>query len=211
VEPLTIVLGLGNPGSRYRDTRHNIGFRVVDRLAERRAVRLRAAGPLSGRAWIAEHRGAAGRLVLAKPRPYMNRSGRAAVAICRHFDAALDSLLVIYDDADLALGRIRIRTDGGAGGHNGVRSLIEVFGSGGFGRVRLGVRGAARFEMELSDYVLERFEREEQPIVDDLVELGAAAVDVSLEYGLQAAMNRFNGQSVVDGEASRPNAPDTTG
>jgi PTH1 family peptidyl-tRNA hydrolase len=160
---------------------------------------------------MVEHHGAAGRVVLAKPRTYMNRSGRAAVAICRHFDAALDSLLVIYDDADLALGRIRIRPEGGTGGHNGVRSLVEVLGSGAFARVRLGVRGEGRFDKELADYVLERFEPEEQPIVDDLVELGADAVEVSLEQGLQAAMNRFNGQSVVDDEAAGHNAPERTG
>jgi PTH1 family peptidyl-tRNA hydrolase len=89
--------------------------------------------------------------------------------------------------------------------------LVEVLGSGAFARVRLGVRGEGRFDKELADYVLERFEPEEQPIVDDLVELGADAVEVSLEQGLQAAMNRFNGQSVVDDEAAGHNAPERTG
>ena len=205
-----IVLGLGNPGSRYRHTRHNAGFRVVDRLAERRAMTLRAGGPLSNRAWIGEQAGDAGRLVLAKPRTYMNRSGRAAAAICRQYNAGLDSLVVVYDDADLALGRIRIRPEGGTGGHNGIRSMIEVLGSGGFARVRLGVRGAGRFEAELSDYVLDRFEPEEAPIFDELVELAADAVDEILDRGLEAAMNRFNGRCVTSAGASADDEKETT-
>jgi PTH1 family peptidyl-tRNA hydrolase len=205
-----IVLGLGNPGLRYRHTRHNAGFRVVDRLAERRAMSLRAEGPLSSRAWIGEQAGEAGRLVLAKPRTYMNRSGRAAAAICRQYNSGLDSLVVVYDDADLALGRIRIRTEGGAGGHNGIRSMIEVLGSGAFARVRLGVRGAGRFERELSDYVLDRFEPEEAPIFDEQVELAADAVDEILHRGLETAMNRFNGRCVTSAETSADEGKETT-
>ena len=118
----------------------------------------------------------------------MNRSGRAGAALCRYYGLTPTDCLVVYDDADLELGRIRIRSGGGAGGHNGISSLIEVFGTDAFDRVRLGVRGRAREETDLADYVLGRFEADEEPVVKELVELAAEAVDEILQEGLSNAM-----------------------
>jgi PTH1 family peptidyl-tRNA hydrolase len=187
-----IVLGLGNPGIQYRSTRHNIGFRVVDLVADRRGVTLRAEGELKSRAWLAETHARGGRLVLAKPRTMMNRAGRAALALCRHYDAPPEALLVIYDDADLALGRIRIRRRGGTGGHNGLRSMVECLGSSAFPRVRVGVRGAGRDDQDLADYVLDPFSESERPIVEPLIERAADAVETVLAEGIERAMNRYN-------------------
>lgn len=200
----TIVLGLGNPGTRYRRTRHNLGFRVVERLAERRGASFEARGELAGKAWTAEISTASGPLVLAKPRTYMNRSGRAAVALCRHYTALPRQLLVVYDDADLPLGRIRIRPEGSAGGHRGLVSLIDALQSEEFPRVRLGVRGQEREERELSDYVLAPFEPEEEKIADSLVALAADAVDAVLVSGVEIAMNRFNGRDAAAPDSSEP-------
>jgi len=135
-------------------------------------------------------------LVLAQPRTFMNRSGRAAGALCRRYDARPEQLLVVYDDADLALGRIRIRPEGGAGGHNGIRSIMDAIGTGEFPRIRLGVRGEEREARDLADYVLEPFLEEERATAAALVELATQAVEAWLRDGLDSAMNRFNGVQV---------------
>ena len=196
---LTIVLGLGNPGETYRATRHNLGFRTLDRLASRTGTRLEAQGELRPDAWWAQTRIGEGAVVLAKPRTYMNRSGRAAAALCRTFFATPADLVVVHDDADLALGRVRVRRGGATGGHNGLRSLIDVLGSAEFVRVRLGVRGAERDGVDLAQYVLEPFDPEETAAAHALVEVGAEAVESLLVVGLDATMNRFNGRNVAAG------------
>jgi len=190
VERPRIILGLGNPGTRYRETRHNMGFRVADRLAERWCTSFELSREL--KAWVAETHGPEGRIVLAKPRTYMNRSGRAAVALCGRYACDPSRLLVVYDDADLELGRVRLRPLGGAGGHNGMRSIIDGLQTERFPRVRLGVRGVARGGADLADYVLLPFDRDEHPAVAVLVDHGADAVQAILEDGLEAAMNIFN-------------------
>jgi PTH1 family peptidyl-tRNA hydrolase len=128
----------------------------------------------------------------------MNRSGRAAAALCSRYEAEASDFVVVCDDADLGLGRVRIRGGGRAGGHNGLRSLIDAFGTEEFARVKLGVRGRGRDERELADYVLEPFEPDEGPRVEQLVDLGVRAVLGVLENGLADAMNRYNGLSVDD-------------
>jgi len=195
---LKIVLGLGNPGVAYRSTRHNLGFWVLDRLARRAGLRFRAESELRRYVWIARRDDGPQRLLLAKPRTFMNRSGRAGAALLRCLEATPDQLTVVYDDADLELGRLRLRGDGGAGGHNGVRSLIDVLGTGAFARVRIGVRGAGRHERELADYVLDEFDAGELPIAEQLADLAAEAVEFLLGHGLEAAMNRYNGCHVED-------------
>lgn len=187
---MKIVLGLGNPGLRYRSTRYNVGFMVLDRLADQMGISFRALGELKKYAWTAA---APSGPILAKPRTYMNRSGRAAAALCRVHAARPDELLVVYDDADLPLGRMRIRRGGGAGGHNGIKSLIEVLGTAEFPRVRLGVRGESRDDCDLAGYVLESFELAELRQVGPLIDLGVSGVENILEEGMEAAMNRFNG------------------
>jgi len=195
VDAPTIVLGLGNPGEPYRDTRHNLGFRVIDALAARAGLRLAAEGEWRRYAKVARGTAAGGAdVVLAQPRTWMNRSGRAAAALCRAFEVAPRDLLVVHDDADLELGRIRVRRGGSSGGHNGLRSLFEVLGDGSFIRIRLGVRGTGREGEDLADYVLRPFDPDERPVAERLVGLGADAAEHLLREGLDATMNRFNGR-----------------
>jgi PTH1 family peptidyl-tRNA hydrolase len=192
VASLKIVLGLGNPGPEYEGTRHNLGFRVLDRLARKWAVEFSLPQECGRKVWVAAKQFGYETIVLAKPRTYMNRSGRAALALGRQYEVSAGDFLVVCDDADLELGRVRIREAGRAGGHNGLRSLIDVFGSPDFPRIKLGVRGASRDECELADYVLAPFEPEEHDLVERLVERGAHAVRGVLEVGVRAAMNLHN-------------------
>jgi PTH1 family peptidyl-tRNA hydrolase len=126
----------------------------------------------------------------------MNRSGRAVALLCGNHEGAKDSLTVVHDDADVEFGRIRIRSGGGAGGHNGVRSLIEVLGHGDFTRVRLGVRGEGRDDGSLADYVLTDFLESERTTAVELAELGVMAIEYLVTHEVQQAMNRFNGVTV---------------
>jgi len=187
-----IVLGLGNPGERYRLTRHNLGHEVVGLLAERWGARGAIRTPLGKVAWTATVRIGDLAVVLSKSGTYMNRSGRAAVALREHYGVPPEDLLVVYDDADLELGRIRIRPEGGAGGHNGMRAVIAALGSEAFPRVRLGVLGQERDSTELADYVLAEFHPDEKEAARSLVALGADAVEAALQEGIPEAMNRFN-------------------
>jgi PTH1 family peptidyl-tRNA hydrolase len=199
---LKVVLGLGNPGAAYRTTRHNVGFWVLDRVARRNGAKFRVTSLLKRYAWSAEIDRGPQRLILAKPRTFMNRSGRAGAALLRRYDVDAREMLVVHDDADLELGRLRVRAGGGAGGHNGIRSLIEVLGTSDFPRLRLGVCGAGRGEQDLSDYVLDGFLRDEMAVAEELADLAADAVEVIVREGLETAMNRFNGRRVGEDPGS---------
>ncbi|HEX2222178.1 MAG TPA: aminoacyl-tRNA hydrolase [Candidatus Limnocylindria bacterium] len=187
---MKVICGLGNPGERYRTTRHNVGFRVVDLLADRWGLTGR--GRVRDDAAVLEHRLSEpiGRVLLVKPMRYMNASGGPLRSALRHTDAepALD-LLVVYDDADLPLGRIRLRGGGSAGGHNGVRDIIAALGSDEFPRLRIGIgRGG-----DTVNHVLSTFKPWERELAEEAVRTAADAVEVWLRDGLEAAMNRFNG------------------
>lgn len=185
---LGLVVGLGNPGPEYALTRHNVGFLVVEELARR----LRAASPKRAhRAELAETVAGGRKVLLAKPQTYMNDSGQSVGAIVRFYKLSLDDLLVIYDDLDLAFGRIRIRPDGSAGGHNGVRSLIQSLGTQQFPRVRVGIGRPTRGPGGMS-YVLGRWTAEEREALPSVISAAADAAECALTDGLLAAMNRFN-------------------
>lgn len=192
-----IVLGLGNPGQRYRATRHNVGYRVVDLLAERFRVRFESDGVIGRTAWTARAVAGEEGLLLAKPRVYMNRSGLAAAALSRLEAVDLTRLLVVFDDADLELGRVRVRPEGGAGGHNGIRSLVDTLRTRSFPRVKLGIKGRTRTDQELSDYVLTEFDRDEREIVERMIVQGADATEWVLREGVESAMREFNGRPPV--------------
>lgn len=202
MEPTRIVCGLGNPGPRYRATRHNLGFRVVERLADRHGAAFSTLADLGRLAWVAEIPSGAERVVLVKPRTYMNRSGRALLSACALYRVPVERLLVVLDDADLKLGRLRIRPAGRSGGHNGMRSILESFGTQAVPRVRLGVRGLTRGEEELADYVLAPFDRDEEADAERLVGTGAEAVECVIADGIEAAMNRFNAPDGSPAEAT---------
>ena len=192
---MRVVLGLGNEGPEYRHTRHNVGFMVADAIALRCGQAFDARGDLGRLTWTAETEYGGERVVLAKPRTLMNRSGQAAAALRRKYGVEPKDFVVIFDDADLAFGRVRVRPDGGAGGHNGVRSLIESLGAGEFSRVKLGVLGEGRHSRELADYVLGPFQPDERPVVSTMVDRAADAVEAVLRDGVEPAQRAYNSPS----------------
>ncbi len=185
---MKIVIGLGNPGKKYERTRHNIGFMTADELARRAGASLSQEKhhALVGRARIGNEA-----VVLAKPQTFMNDSGRSAAAIARDAYAAVEDLIVVHDELDLPLGTVRVKSGGGHGGHNGLRSLIGNLGSSDFVRVRVGI-GRPPAGMNAADYVLSIFGAEERETAGDAVSRAADAVTAIITDGLTAAMNRFN-------------------
>jgi PTH1 family peptidyl-tRNA hydrolase len=185
---MRFVVGLGNPGERYRRTRHNIGFRVVDHLAAR-AGHVEA-GVQAG-AWVAEARLGSEPVLLVKPLSYMNLSGVPVAQLLAGHDGTAADLIVIVDDAVLELGTIRVRERGSHGGHNGLRSLVEELDTEEFARVRVGVCKAGVPD-DLAPFVLADFPNEDLDLVEEVVARAADATACLATDGLAAAMNRFN-------------------
>jgi len=183
-----IVLGLGNPGPEYEGTRHNAGFAVVERLAERHRIALNRT---RHRARWGRGRIAGADVLLAQPLTYMNLAGEAARALLRYHEASPDRLVAVHDEADLPAGCVRVKWDGGLAGHKGLRSLAQHLGTRGFGRVRVGIDRPAG-AVPLERYVLERPGGEEAAAIADGIERAADAVECLLADGIEAAMNRFN-------------------
>ena len=184
-----VVFGLGNPGPRYAGTRHNVGFEVVDELARRAGLQLKSSWRLRARAgaWRVGSR----EVWLVKPQQYMNVSGLAVARFRRRRGIDPADMLVVVDDVELPLGQLRLRKQGGAGGHNGLRSIIREVGSEGFPRLRLGV-GGGEAGRDLTGHVLGRFRPEERAAVEAAVARAADAVECVLEEGVDVAMNRYN-------------------
>jgi PTH1 family peptidyl-tRNA hydrolase len=185
---MRLVVGLGNPGERYRRTRHNVGFMVVDALAARWGA---GRGEVEGEAWTAAAERGGAPLLLVKPLTFMNRSGVAVDNVLGSAGAGPDGLVVVVDDAALPLGQIRVRPRGSHGGHNGLRSLLDVLGTDEFARVRVGIRKGEPPD-DLAEYVLSEFPQEDVLVVQEMVGAAADAVECLLEEGIEAAMNRFN-------------------
>jgi len=182
------VVGLGNPGSRYRGTRHNLGFEVVDRLAARHGV---SASPWRHLADIAEWRRTDGVVLLAKPLTFMNLSGDAAAALKAFYRIDLDQVLIVCDDVNLPLGRLRARPSGSDGGNNGLKSISASLGTTEYSRLRIGAgRGDPR--RDLADHVLSRFLPEEMGAMRTAVDRAADAVEMWSEDGIARVMNAFN-------------------
>ena len=183
---LRLVVGLGNPGPEYEGTRHNIGFELIDRLTRDRGLK-----------WEKEHKFRAkiatekGGIVFAKPLTFMNLSGNAVARLMRQHRLSPDQILVVYDDTALPPGTLRIRAGGSAGGHNGIKSLIEYLGTEDFPRFRLGIGPAPENEI-LTDHVLGRFSEAERAEMEKVLEIATEGVNCALSAGLDAAMNRFN-------------------
>jgi peptidyl-tRNA hydrolase, PTH1 family len=182
-----LIVGLGNPGAKYRGTRHNIGFAVVDELANRRSV-VFDASPVA--ALVAKVRGVEP-VLLAKPLTSMNASGEAVGELTRYFKFEPADLLVVVDEVQLPLGRLRARARGSAGGHNGLKSLIAHLGEG-FARLRIGV-GRGEMRRDLADHVLARFDTEEAAEVERMTTRAADALEMFITSGIEAVMNAFNG------------------
>jgi peptidyl-tRNA hydrolase, PTH1 family len=183
-----LVVGLGNPGRKYAGTRHNVGFEVLDVLAER----WKAGWELAPRAiegLVARDRTVD--TLLAKPLTFMNLSGPAVVGLLQFYKIELPDLFVIVDDVNLELGRLRARAAGSAGGHNGLKSIIGALGSDAFARMRIGV-GGGEPQRDLSGHVLGRFAPDEQPIIAEAVSRSVEAAELFVREGITPVMNRFN-------------------
>ena len=186
---MKLVVGLGNPGAAYTRTRHNVGFQVIERLAGRHGIALsqREFRSKAGRGIVAGRR-----VTLLEPQTYMNLSGEAVSRARRALRLDPVDILVIYDEVDLAPGRIRVRGDGSAGGHRGMLSLIEALGGKGFPRIRVGV-GRPSGGRVSPDYVTAKPPPKEREVIEEAVDLAAAAAEVWLAEGILEAMKRFNG------------------
>lgn len=185
---MKLVLGLGNPGTKYARTRHNVGFLVVDRMASQSDVPIRRK---KYRSVLGEWHAGGEIVLLAKPQTFMNRSGDAVREMFRYLKVSVRDLVVIHDDLDLPFGRIRIRPRGGAGGHRGVSSILEALGDENFFRVRIGI-GRPPPGVDPTDYVLQNFSAEEAGELGSLVARAADAVRCLLEEDPQRAMEKFN-------------------
>lgn len=170
---MKLIVGLGNPGSRYHATRHNVGFPVIDALGAAHRILLQRHLPTAayGEGTIGAHR-----VVLAKPHTYMNASGKAVANLCTHFSIPPNNVIVIHDDLDLVLSRIKLKTKGGDAGHYGVRSIIEHLGTGGFTRIRVGI-GRPASKDEVVSFVLSPFTPAELPLVDEAVRKAVEAIE----------------------------------
>jgi len=198
VQPVPqIIVGLGNPGSKYAKTRHNVGFDVVDQLSKRWQISMSDHRRFQGE--FGEGFAAPGQKIrLLKPNTYMNRSGQSVRAATDWFKLAPQSVFVIYDDMDLPLGRLRLRLSGSAGGHNGIKSLISHLGTQDFPRLRIGIGAPkqADADREVVSHVLGKFSPAEAKVLDEVLYLTVKATELALDKGVEAAMNRYNGRTV---------------
>jgi PTH1 family peptidyl-tRNA hydrolase len=184
---MKMIVGLGNPGEEYTDTRHNTGFKVIDLLAEALGidVRKKKFGARFGMGELANEK-----LILLKPWQFMNLSGQAVATAAGFYRLEVNNLLVVTDDMDLETGRIRLRPKGSAGGHNGLADIIDKLGTNDFARCRIGI-GRSEHE-EAVDYVLDKPSKADKPLLDEAIERARDAVLCWIEYGIETAMNKYN-------------------
>jgi len=195
-----LIAGLGNPGRTYRETRHNVGFVVADELARRHALTFES-GP--GEALVARARRLGAGALIVKPLTFMNLSGRAVAEVQRYFRIERSDVLVILDETNLPLGRVRARARGSAGGHNGLQSVVESLGTTEVARLRIGV-GRGDLRRDLASHVLARFDPEEQPEIERAVQLAADAAELFVTEGIERVMNRFNADGRERPESVEP-------
>lgn len=188
MSPFQLIVGLGNPGNKYEFTRHNVGFMAVDMLAKKWGISWQEKSKLHG--WVTQGKD----VVLLKPNTYMNDSGRAVQAVCHWFKIIPHQVLVIYDDLDLPFGKLRLRKNGSAGGHNGMKSIIQHFGTQEFPRLRLGI---GRPEVgDSAHYVLERFNSEQNEKLPSFLDQAVQVIHLGMQQGLDRAMNVGNAMGI---------------
>lgn len=184
-----LIVGLGNPGRKYSRNRHNTGFMTIDRAAERHGIRF---GKLQSKAAVATGRMAGRNVLLAKPQGYMNNSGQPVRSLVDFYKIPVDRLIVVYDDLDLPSGTVRLRPEGGSGGQNGMRDVIQHLGTREFARLRMGI-GRPPGRMDPVDYVLQDFSKDEWEVMQVALDTAVDALETWLADGIQLAMSRYNG------------------
>lgn len=185
---MKLIVGLGNPGKEYEQTRHNIGFMLIDRLSARTGIKLNKTGHFS--LWGSGKIGSE-QVVLVKPQTYMNLSGSAVGSIARWYKLNPQDFLIVFDDLDLPLGKIRIKEQGGAGGHRGLTSIINQFGTPEIPRLRIGIDRPDE-DFPVPDYVLSRFTAQEKEDLDRVLSCAVEAVLILIKNGINKAMNQYN-------------------
>lgn len=183
-----LLVGLGNPGKKYEATRHNVGFHILDRLAEAEDLRFDES---QHNALLARGRVVDVSVALVKPQTYMNLSGRTVGPIARFYKIPTEHILVIYDDLDLPMAKLRLRPQGGSGGHKGITSIVQQLGSQAFPRMRIGI-GRPPGQMSAEAYVLQKFTDDEWTAMDQTYQKALEAIRAVLKHGLEYAMNNFN-------------------
>lgn len=184
-----LVVGLGNPGAKYESTRHNMGFLVVDKLAQNEKLKF---NKLRFKAWTATWEVGGEKVLLMKPQTYMNLSGEAVGQAARFYKIPADHVLVISDDIALPAGKLRIRAGGSAGGHNGLKNIIQHLGTDRFPRIKVGVGMPPQAAYDIADWVTGKPMGEEQKVIIEALNKAVAAIPVLIEQGVDRAMNRFN-------------------
>lgn len=184
-----LLVGLGNPGLEYENTRHNIGFRAMDAFCEKHSVKC---DKLKYRSYTGEYRSDSKRVLLLKPLTYMNNSGEAVAEVCRFYKIPAERILVMFDDISLEPGIIRIRRKGSAGGHNGLKDIIAHLGSDEFMRIKIGVGAKPTPDYDLKDWVLGKFPADAADDVDNALKNTVKAVDECLAHGIDSAMNKYS-------------------
>ncbi len=184
-----IIVGLGNPGDKYSTTKHNIGFITAEYLAKQNDIMInkKKCKALYGEGTIAGEK-----VVIAKPQTYMNLSGESVIELLNWYKAPISNLIVIYDDIDIDVGKIRIRPKGSSGTHNGMKSIIYLSKSDDFPRVRVGI-GKPPEKMDLANYVLSKFSEQEKPLTRESIEKASMAIEEIIRNGINASMNKYNG------------------
>lgn len=188
---MKLVVGLGNPGERYAETRHNVGFQVVEQLAAKAGIPLKKKGH---QALYGTGRLAGQEVTLLQPQTFMNLSGASVGSACRSLGVSPGDLIVIHDDVDLEFGVLKIKSGGGHGGQNGIRHIREVLGTGDFNRVKVGI-GRPACEKNVSDHVLSRFNAAERKKLNDVMAAVVDSVEIILDKGVLDAMNAFNNKN----------------
>lgn len=183
-----LIVGLGNPGDKYRYTKHNVGFMVLDYLASVHNISI---SRIKHKALLGEGIIGNEKVVLAKPQTYMNLSGESVLELMNWYKEDISKLIVVYDDVDLAVGRIRIRPEGSSGTHNGMKSIIYLLNTDKFPRIRIGIGRQPEY-MDLGDYVLSRFTDEEIPLMEAAVKRAAEAIEEIVKKDINSAMNKYN-------------------
>ncbi len=191
MDEIYVVAGLGNPGYRYKNTRHSVGFMVIDALAEKVGVNIRKNKKLKHKAIINEVNIDEKKILLVKPQTYMNASGESIKDIVENYKVPLNNLIILYDDADLPLGKIRIRRSGSAGTHNGMKSVIYHLQAEDFPRIRIGI-GKPPPDMDIIDYVLGKFTMDETDVIHESILKAAEAAITIVKEGVDEAMAKFN-------------------
>jgi peptidyl-tRNA hydrolase, PTH1 family len=197
LEPFGLIVGLGNPGAKYAHTRHNIGFDLIDQLAKRWQISLSEQRRFQGT--FGEGLAVAGtRMRLIKPNTFMNLSGQSVRSVLDWYKLLPEQVLVVYDDMDLPMGRLRLRLNGSAGGHNGMKSLIAHLGTQGFPRLRIGIGKATELDASKNtiSHVLGRFAPQEQKRLPAVLDRAADAVELAIKQGFEKSMSLYNGETI---------------